>query len=753
MLINKKFKELIKIGLTLAILSIGGSFFINAIFAQWTPPVAVPPGGNVDAILFEDPIFSDYTADQVGIGVSTFDPGYPLHVQDDNAMATINIDNEGTAPYLWTGVRLERDNTEKWFIGMNTTGDNLLFWRGGTTADMTIGATGNVAIPGLVSCDTIDTDASGILSCGTDDTGAGGATDKIYEGDSEVEVIDTGDGYIEFREDNTEIIRISGGNVGIGTINPAQRLEIGDDIGVARLRITDTDANDNPELQLQQGAGAGDHWSVYVENSDDSFRIWGTAAGGDNRLTISSAGALTLEDAIYNASCTKLYTNASGQVLCGSDQTGTGMPIGTSGQTLRYDATNNLVANSVIYNDGANVGIGVIGPVHRLELAEDTTAAGGIGFGTDVELYRGAANRLDLASGDSLNIKGRLQIAGTTVITSDRLAQMANGTAGGPAFSFIDDLNTGMYSGGTDILKLSTAGADRMTILANGNVGIGTTNPTLQNFVSAVTAGEVLQVRYPTAGASDAAQLYLNASTGGGGMSCGHNGRCRIGANAANWRTEIIASNQVVLTAHELGNVGIGITTPNNPAGTALHIYNATNNAEINIESDNLGVDHWSIRHDSPTDDLIFWKDGVDNISITDDGRITNVSTPTGANDAATKGYVDALGSGIKIVKVSASGPNTNCSITADCGAGYVISRCGKGTAEDLLAANALTYAQNTAVRLFTPGGDFTGSGPSSNAYACTWNEYDSQTASISTSGVGPTNSSGCAIIVECTKE
>lgn len=54
-----------------------------------------------------------------------------------------------------------------------------------TGASTTNATTTNMTITGLVSCDTIDTDANGVLSCGTDATGAGGSALVLDLGDDD----------------------------------------------------------------------------------------------------------------------------------------------------------------------------------------------------------------------------------------------------------------------------------------------------------------------------------------------------------------------------------------------------------------------------------------------------------------------------------------------------------------------------------------------------------------------------------------
>jgi len=90
--------------------------------------------------------------------------------------------------------------------------------------------------------------------------------------------------------------------------------------------------------------------------------------------------------------------------------------------------------------DGGNVGIGISNPFSKLHLEGNMQAT-------------------------------ELVIAGTQFVGPTYLG------ATKPTYSFAGDTNTGMYRPGTDTLGLVTNGIEQVSVLANGNVGIGTTNP------------------------------------------------------------------------------------------------------------------------------------------------------------------------------------------------------------------------------------------------------------------------------------
>ena len=70
-------------------------------------------------------------------------------------------------------------------------------------------------------------------------------------------------------------------------------------------------------------------------------------------------------------------------------------------------------------------------------------------------------------------------------------------TAASPAFQFNGDTGVGIYRSGTDELRMCTAGSDRLTILLDGKIGIGTTIPGYKLDVSGdanLSSGSVLRI-------------------------------------------------------------------------------------------------------------------------------------------------------------------------------------------------------------------------------------------------------------------
>lgn len=105
---------------------------------------------------------------------------------------------------------------------------------------------------------------------------------------------------------------------------------------------------------------------------------------------------------------------------------------GTLNQTLRHDGTS-WAANSTLWNDGANVGVG----------------------GTATE---------------------RLDVTGNVRSSGGYLAN--DGSAATPSYRFFNSTGTGIYRQSADAIGLSTAGTERVRVSSVGNVGIGvSSNP------------------------------------------------------------------------------------------------------------------------------------------------------------------------------------------------------------------------------------------------------------------------------------
>lgn len=130
-------------------------------------------------------------------------------------------------------------------------------------------------------------------------------------------------------------------NVGIGTSAPAFKLDVKGDVAVTG-RYVDSSGDAGTSGQVLSSTGTGTNW---IDVSGIQGATGATGATGAQGAT----GA----------------TGATGPLVAG-----------TSGQTLRHDGTD-WVANSTVFNNGTNVGIGTTSPAANLHVSGNFRLADG----------------------------------------------------------------------------------------------------------------------------------------------------------------------------------------------------------------------------------------------------------------------------------------------------------------------------------------------------------------------------------------
>ena len=126
------------------------------------------------------------------------------------------------------------------------------------------------------------------------------------------------------------------------------------------------------------------------------------------------------------------------------------------------------------------------------------------------------------------------------------------GFVSAPSYTFIGDLNTGIFSPGADAIGLSTAGILRMSIDNMGNVGIGTFTPGNRLTVAGVIHSTAGGFMFP----DGTTQITAGgAGAGGGGALPTGTANQTLRHDGTNW----VANSNLFNTGT---NVGIGTTSP-----------------------------------------------------------------------------------------------------------------------------------------------------------------------------------------------
>jgi hypothetical protein len=439
------------------------------------------------------------------------------------------------------------------------------------------------------------------------------------------------------KTNNTERIRIlSGGNVGINTTNASQLFEV------------------------QNG-------NILISNSDDVARELIFMTPSSN--TFYSSFKAQAQTANINYTLPPVV-GSTGQVLAAVDNAGSltwttvtsggsGLPPGTTGQTVRHDGTN-WIANSLLINDGTNIGIGLGGsPTQKLEIAgnlflSNTGTASQLIFGepsadgTNFTAFVAQAQAADITYtlppvvGSTGQILAALDNSGSltwTTITSGG-SGLPPGTSGQTvrhdgtnwiANSVLINDGTNIGIGVTPTQKLeiagnlflSNTGTASQLIFSEPSAG-GT------NFTAFVAQAQVADITYtlPSADGSNG-QILTTNGTGGLSWTSASGGSLPAGTLNQTFRhdgTNWVANSFVY-------NSGTALGINNTAPSTLLHIYENTASTlpALAIQQDGTGDAALAFSRTAASTSFTTGLNGLDNNNY----EISNTSALAGNSNYA----------------------------------------------------------------------------------------------------------------------
>ena len=339
--------------------------------------------------------------------------------------------------------------------------------------------------------------------------------------------------------DTTRLAITSGGNVGIGTTIPAAKLEIIHDStavtpalyvkggfagnAIARFEriygvtpaTTYVDINGNGGNAQLSIATSNNTFALGVNNTTSAFEISDNSAIGTNtRLLIDANGSVGINTTSPTSKLHVVETTA----------TGTRIQLGTASTNalMNSDSTNDLLILNAPYGDnpagasniGAKWGIKFIGSTDALSnslgktsaiyaVSEDTL---GYNRGTSLAFYTNQLNDQPYAERMRIYHNGNVGIGITNplrklhISSSDNQLIFISGSTAGTWMDF-QSSTSNLWSAGADgtngfAIFNRTTNANAITVANGGNVGIGTTNPTVKlHITNSGTVSSIATVR------------------------------------------------------------------------------------------------------------------------------------------------------------------------------------------------------------------------------------------------------------------
>src|SRR6056300_1708435 len=178
--------------------------------------------------------------------------------------------------------------------------------------------------------------------------------------------------------------------------------------------------------------------------------------------------------------------------------------------------------------------------VSRLQFIENATTGS-----QSINISQGSGANVTIGSGETKAVYMDGAGSGAAVVDSFATfsvanARFADGSNSAPSISFTSDTNTGIYRGGTDILKFVTAGTDAITIDASQDVTLAGNLSMGDNDILKLGAGGDLQIYH-----DGSHSIIKDAGTG------------NLQINAGNFNVNNVANTANIIVGNDGGEVNL----------------------------------------------------------------------------------------------------------------------------------------------------------------------------------------------------
>jgi hypothetical protein len=408
-------------------------------------------------------------------------------------------------------------------------------------------------------------------------------------------------------------------------------------------------------LSVKAGTGTGDTGSDATINLiNDSFKIKGDSAAITTALTFTGT---TNKNYVLDIAARLASTSVTGVASFSSDS----FDVSAGGEvTIKSGGISNTqLANSTIYIGTTQVTLGDTSGT-TTSLGVDIT--GNAATVTDGVYTTGSyANPTWITNIDYSILNGTVPTWNQDTTGNAATADTADKVANALTFATTGGTTANSTFDGSSAVTIdySTIGAAAV----GQTFYIGTTAITLNQATGTVTSLAVdISGKATTAGTADSVANALTfAATGGVALNSTFNGSSATTIDYSSVGAAPKAGSSDIVTVGTLttGSIGVGFTAIDNARLANSKVTVGTTDISLGSSSTTLAgltqVDVNNIRISgntiSSTDtdgNVVLDPNGAGTVNVSS-ARITNLADPTGAQDAATKAYVDATRTGLDV--------------------------------------------------------------------------------------------------------